>query len=39
MGLIKCSDCGKKISDSAKECNRCGNRNTPINKKIKKKKK
>lgn len=24
MALIKCPDCGKEISDSAKVCNNCG---------------
>jgi DNA-directed RNA polymerase subunit RPC12/RpoP len=28
MALIKCSECGKEISDKAKECPHCGN---PIN--------
>ena len=28
MALIKCSECGKEISDKAKECNSCG---CPVN--------
>jgi len=30
MGLIKCRDCGKEISDSAPQCIHCGSLNTRI---------
>lgn len=35
MALIKCSECGKEISDKAKVCMNCG---CPIRKEKKKKK-
>ena len=31
MPLIKCSECGKEISDTATACPNCGSRNTPVN--------
>lgn len=33
MALIKCSECGKEISDKAKTCPNCGNYNNKANKK------
>lgn len=29
MSLIKCSECGKEISDKAEVCPNCGNTSTP----------
>ena len=37
MSMIKCSECGKDVSDKAKECVHCGNPLEKINKDLNKK--
>ena len=35
MALIKCKECGKEISDKAKQCVHCGYNNSEINSSLK----